>query len=37
MLVGDIREFCVFDIAGKILTREAEWTIDDSEIATLND
>jgi hypothetical protein len=37
MLVGDIREFCVFDIDGKILTREAEWTIDDSGIATLND
>jgi len=37
MLVGDIREFCVFDIAGKVLTREAEWTIDDSGIATLND
>lgn len=37
MLVGDIREFCVFDIDGKILTREAEWTIDDSGIVTLND
>jgi len=37
MLVGDIREFSAFDIDGKILTREAEWTIDDSGIATLND
>jgi hypothetical protein len=37
MLVGDFREFCVFDIDGKILTRQAEWTIDDSGIATLND
>jgi hypothetical protein len=37
MLVGDVRKFCVFDIDGKILTREAEWTIDDSGIATLND
>ncbi|HMI52185.1 MAG TPA: hypothetical protein VK525_11780 [Candidatus Saccharimonadales bacterium] len=37
MLVGDVREFCVFDIDGKILTRAAEWTIDDAGIATLND
>jgi len=37
MLVGEIREFSAFDIDGKILTREAEWTIDDSGIATLND
>jgi hypothetical protein len=36
MLAGDIREFCAFDIDGKILTREAEWTIDDSGIASLN-
>jgi hypothetical protein len=36
MLVGDTRDFCVFDIDGKILTREAEWTIDDAGIATLN-
>jgi hypothetical protein len=36
MLVGETREFCVFDIDGKILTHEAEWTIDDSGIATLN-
>jgi hypothetical protein len=37
MLIGDIREFCVFDLDGKILTHEAEWTIGDSGIATLND
>ena len=35
MLVGDFRDFCVFDLDGKILTREAEWTIDDPGIATL--
>lgn len=37
MLVGDTREFCVFDLDGRILTREAEWTIDDVGIVTLND
>jgi hypothetical protein len=37
MLVGDTREFCVFDLDGRILTREAEWTIDDAGIAILND
>lgn len=36
MLLGDSREFCVFDIHGKILTREAEWTIDDPGVATLD-
>jgi hypothetical protein len=37
MLAGETREFCAFDIDGKLLTREAEWTIDDPGIATLND
>ena len=37
MLIGDTREFCAFDIDGKILTSEAEWTIDDGGIAALND
>lgn len=36
MLPGDFREFCAFDINGKILTREAEWTIDDPGIAALD-
>ena len=36
MLPGEFREFCAFDIDGKILTGEAEWTIDDQGVATLN-
>lgn len=37
MLVGEFREFCVYDIDGKLLTREAEWAIDDPSVASLND
>ena len=36
MLVGEVREFCAFDINGKILTQNAEWTVDDPGVVTLN-